>query len=264
MKIQALLFDLDDTLVVEEKSAHDSFLAVSSYVKNHYAYIDENDFIKTIRKTAKELWYSLPTIDYCKRIGISSWEGLWAEFTEMDQDQKKLKELKEYYQFNAWNNALKETGIINESLANEIAGLFKFERNRRHVLFPDTLPFLNRIKGNYRLALITNGSPDLQRIKTDRSGLRDYFDFIAVSGEIGFAKPHKNIFEIALRELHVSHKDALMIGDNPHTDIKGANERGIVSVWINRNDKIPDDENKPCYEIKSFNGMYSIIDEPLS
>src|SRR4030042_1847321 len=102
-KADTILFDLDDTLIVELKSAEESFLETISQLD---AQINADEFLRTIQKQAKELWYQLPIIEFCLTIGIASREGLWADFTTDQEQYKKLHELSGGYRFNTWNQTL--------------------------------------------------------------------------------------------------------------------------------------------------------------
>ncbi len=77
MRDNVILFDLDDTLVVEFKSAQESFLGTAELVKDKYG-INPAEFRVITREKAGKLWHQLPVYDYIRKIGVSSWEGLWA------------------------------------------------------------------------------------------------------------------------------------------------------------------------------------------
>ncbi len=231
---KTVLIDLDDTLLVEEQSACQSFLSVAKYLGTLHDIIPE-EFVKTMRASARELWYSLPTHGYAQSIGIASHEALWAEFSADTPEQRELLEHRDFYQKHAWLNALGKYDIHDEGLAARLSSLFKEERRKRHVLFDDAGNFLDRLHDmNVVMALISNGTPDLQREKIRGSGIGHYFKCIIISGEIGHRKPGREIFSHCLRSMGCSAEEAIMIGDRLDTDIKGANDMNIASVWVNR------------------------------
>ena len=82
--MKALIFDLDDTLVVEEASAEAAFLETCELAKVRYG-INPQDLHATLRQTCRNLWHDSPARAYCLEIGISSWEGLWARFVSWAQ-----------------------------------------------------------------------------------------------------------------------------------------------------------------------------------
>jgi HAD superfamily hydrolase (TIGR01549 family) len=259
MKYKTVLIDLDDTLVVEEQSANRSFLEAAKYLKQFHD-VNENDFILSVKNSARELWYTLPTIKYAQQIGIASREALWADFTGNNKNQEQLRRYKEFYQTKVWANALLRHNITDDKLPSELSFVFINDRRNRHVLFDDSLEFLKRLKENkFNTGLITNGTPDLQWQKIKKSGIENYFNVITISGEIGYRKPRKEIFIHCLKILGSLADDSVMIGNNLGTDIKGANDLGICSFWLNRGKTGNDTEIVSDYEVSSLNEVMEIL-----
>ncbi|MCK5148887.1 HAD-IA family hydrolase [bacterium] len=73
-----------------------------------------------------------------------------------------------------------------------------------------------------------------------RVDLHNYFKDIFCFHEIGYAKPSTQYFDSIVKRLNISRKDMVMIGDNPDTDIKGAEEYGIDSILYDYDDKYRD------------------------
>ncbi len=259
VRYPCILIDLDDTLLVEERSAELSFLVSANHLSQQYN-INPEDFVASVRKAARDLWYSLPTIDYALAVGISSWEALWADFTDDNEHQRELKKYRDFYQQNAWHNALQEHRIIDKTLARQLAGIFKEDRKRRHDLYEDTGRFLEGLAwAGVRAALVTNGTPDLQWQKIRRSGIERYFHAIVISGECGCRKPGKDIFDHALALIGASAGDCLMIGDSLETDIRGAADMGMDSAWLNRQSKGNASGIVPTYEISSLDEALRLL-----
>jgi hypothetical protein len=77
----ALLLDLDETLIEENSAAVSAFEASAAFALAHDRRIGQPvGLIAAARARARELWVAAPTYDYCRRIGISSTEGLWCRF----------------------------------------------------------------------------------------------------------------------------------------------------------------------------------------
>lgn len=90
-----------------------------------------------------------------------------------------------------------------------------------------------------KLGLITNGFTRLQRLRLARTGLAEVFDCVAISEELGVAKPHRAIFDHTLEQLRVADRErVLMVGDRLETDILGARNAGLRSCWL-RNPATP-------------------------
>jgi putative hydrolase of the HAD superfamily len=100
----------------------------------------------------------------------------------------------------------------------------------------DAIPTLDRLlKLGFRLGAISNASdgPDVHKIM-EQNGLGSYFEQLLISAEVGFRKPHRKIFQMALEYFQVSPERAVMVGDTLEADVLGAKQSGITSVWITR------------------------------
>ena len=252
MTPEVLLFDLDDTLMIEEASAEAAFNEVSKYAYEKYG-VNPGKFHESIRKNARKLWHELPAHPFCQKIGISSWEGLWANFTGDHEMLQLLASYKDYYQFESWNNSLLEFNIDNKDFAVKLSEMFRQERRKRHITFPETHRVLEDLSSEYQLGLITNGAPDLQWEKINGGRLNKYFNHIIISGEVNIGKPDKQIFEIALNKFGTGKERAIMIGDSIDTDIAGARASRIKSVWLKRNNNTQYEyTTEPDYIIKNL------------
>ena len=233
MKIRAVLFDLDETLIEEESSNDAAAIAACALAAIRHG-IDRDALFRAIREQSLALWLGGPMIDYCRNIGISSREGLWGAFSSDDPGSAKLRDWIPEYRRRSWLDALRHLGIDDESLAAELAHAFMIERRARHVVFSESRQVLHQLKRSHRLALITNGASDIQREKIVGAGLAPFFDAIVISGSLGFGKPNPEIFATALRHLNVAPDETVMVGDSLSRDIEGARTAGIKTIWINR------------------------------
>ncbi len=83
------------------------------------------------------------------------------------------------------------------------------------------------------LGIISNWDSRLPETLDD-IGLAHHFDFILASTVVGSAKPDRKIFEAALRQSGVGSDQACHIGDEPNTDIKGAQNAGLDAILVDR------------------------------
>ncbi|WP_010647870.1 HAD family hydrolase [Oceanobacillus massiliensis] len=260
--IKAVFFDLDDTLLWDEKSVKDAFENTCQIAAGKYG-IDPDELEMSVRKNARELYEAYDTYDFTKLIGINPFEGLWAEFLDEGEEFAKLKEIAPAYRKESWTRGLADLGIVDNQLGRELAEAFPRERKKTALLFEDAIEVLEELKGNYRLLLLTNGSPSLQNTKMDLTPeLLPYFDQILISGEFGKGKPDPAIFEHALERMALKNDEVIMVGDNLNTDILGAERAGIDSVWINRHQKVKD-KVVPTWEISGLNYLLPIIEKYL-
>ncbi|MFP8954409.1 HAD family hydrolase [Natrialbaceae archaeon A-arb3/5] len=101
---------------------------------------------------------------------------------------------------------------------------------------PGAVDTLDRLSGEYRLGLITNGAPELQRSKIEALGLADRFETIVYAGYDAPPKPSPEPFEVALESLGTTPERAVYVGNSVSADVAGAAAAGIRSVWIPADD----------------------------
>jgi len=89
--LKALVFDLDDTLVVEEASAEAALLQTCEIARLRHG-IEPRELYASIRQACRRLWRQAPVRAYCIDIGVSSWEALWARFEGDDENLRILSD----------------------------------------------------------------------------------------------------------------------------------------------------------------------------
>lgn len=250
--IKAVFLDLDDTLLWDKKSIALAFkqTCLQAAIEKE---LDPNELEVCVREEARRLYQSYETYPFTVNIGINPFEGLWGSFRDEEKGFKALREIAPVYQKAAWHEGLKKVGIDNEAFAQHLANVFPVERRKHPVVYDDTFSTLNALKDKVHLVLLTNGSPDLQNTKLELTPeLVPYFDHILISGSFGRGKPDVLMFEEALHRLELEPHEAIMVGDNLHTDIKGANASGIPSVWLNRENQANETSIHATYMIESL------------
>lgn len=260
MAKKAVLFDLDDTLLWDDRSVKEAFEATCKAASAKTG-LDVQALEEAVRHEARELYQSYETFAFTKMIGINPFEGLWADFREGEQEEfRKLEQLAPGYRKEAWTRGLKALGVDDKELGAELAEQFPAERRKRPYIYEETFRILDKLKGQYKLLLLTNGSPDLQREKlAGVPQLIPYFDHIIISGEFGQGKPAAPIFLHALERLSIEPEDGIMVGDKLTTDILGANTIGMTSVWVNRHGMTRTDEIIPAHEIKHLEELLPLL-----
>ncbi len=121
-------------------------------------------------------------------------------------------------------------------------------------------------KRGYRLALVADGRPGTYRNVLTQHGLYDLFDVFSISEEVGVEKPDARMFVHALEKLEIPPNDygrTVMVGNHLGRDVKGANEIGMISVWLDwapRRAKVPADASEePDYTIKEPGELLDVI-----
>jgi putative hydrolase of the HAD superfamily len=101
---------------------------------------------------------------------------------------------------------------------------------RRLRLYPHVREVLDVLCDRYPLALVTDAQSAYARAELHKVGLLDYFDPIVVSGDHGFRKPDRRLFQLALDGMGVAAANAVHVGNDMHRDIFGAREAGMTTV----------------------------------
>jgi putative hydrolase of the HAD superfamily len=261
MAIRAVLFDLDDTLLWDDRSVKEAFQATCSKAAQETG-VDPGRLEEEVRREARALYESYETFPFTKMIGINPFEGLWAHFTEGENDNfRKLQRLAPEYRRQSWTRGLKALGIDNAALGEQLGEMFGAERRARPIVYEETFEVLDQLKSKYKLLLLTNGSPDLQKEKlAGVPQLAPYMDHIVISGQFGEGKPAVSIFEHAIKLLGIEANEGVMIGDKLTTDILGSNRFGMRNMWINRHGLQRTDEIIPSFEISSLREIQGIIE----
>ncbi len=238
MKIKALLFDFDETLLVNEQSTRDA---------------------------AREAWRSV--IAQCPQVSlqlaVDTYMAARDEFwMASDEDTMKIiQQPKEIIRTRLWELTLKRLNLDQVELIPKLVEKFGQVRYQTWVLYPDSLTLLNQLKPTYRLVMITNGVPEIQRAKLDKVNMESFFDPIIISGEIGVSKPDPKYFQIVLEKLGLQNDECVVIGDSARNDVGGAKNANIISVWINRSNLLPRPFVQPDYEIHSLPELLPILNK---
>jgi putative hydrolase of the HAD superfamily len=129
------------------------------------------------------------------------------------------------------------------------------------VLRPFAKKLLKKISEVYKVGLISNFTyAPVVYSSLRRLGLSEFFNVIEVSGENGFRKPHKKIFEDALKRLQVKPEESVYIGDSPLEDIKGASSVGFKTIFVSSQfytlKDLGDSCQKPDFIAKDLHEVY--------
>lgn len=157
---------------------------------------------------------------------------------------------------------------VLEAIANEVGytpelvepAFAVFDQARNEVeFFPDVMPALESLAGDFVLVAVTNGNANLESI-----GIRHLFHDVVAAAEAGFAKPARPIFDKAVARTGCLPAEILHVGDHPLIDVKGAQDAGLRTAWINRHDdEWPDDLPDPDAIISTIPQLYELLQPAL-
>lgn len=200
--VQAIIFDLDDTLwevgpvIVRAEHAMLAFLA------DRYPRVLERHTLDSMRDVRARMAIEHPAKRH--------------DFTWLRRESLRLHAL--------------EAGYA-EALADEAFDVFYRARNEV-TLYDDVLPALQRLHARFRLFAVSNGNADLAVI-----GLAGYFEHALAAREAGMLKPDPRIFALLLERAGLEPQRVLHVGDDVVADVEGARRAGVTPVWLNRHGK---------------------------
>jgi putative hydrolase of the HAD superfamily len=259
VSLKAILFDLDDTLMVDEAVSRQTMAEVAGLAAEKYG-VSPIPYAIDASSHAKRLYATGPAHDYCRAIGISAFECLWGKFEGDGEDLTRLREWCPKFRSQVFNAALHDQEVEAGEGVQELAEYFASTRRRLQKLMPDAEEVVRRLKSDYKIGLLTNGAPDLQREKIAASGLEKYFDAIVVSGELGIGKPKPEIFLHLLEKLDVTVNQAVMVGNSLERDIAGARNAGLaISIWIKVSGAEEEADAVPTYRISYLSELLSLL-----
>ena len=196
MKITHLLFDLDNTIFDFTASSEVALKSFSDSLGLPY----DQKF--------KDIYHDIN-------------HAAWTKFEMGLIDSTTLR--RERFELTAEKFGHKIDGLImNRKYLSQLVENPFFMDDAEHIL--------QHFQQTHTLAAITNGLKEVQRPRLLKVGFDKYFKAIVVSDEIGVAKPDKAYFQYTWEKLNKPAKEkVLVIGDNPNSDILGANNFGFKS-----------------------------------
>ena len=194
--IKALFFDVDDTLLAFEPSAHQAYKLSCNAFKINY---NEDLYQK----------YTLINHQLCHLhdLGkISRPELMLKRHTLIFGDKIDAKAFNDYF-------------------LNQIS--------QQVFLMEDAKEVISTLSKKYKLFIASNSEYSLQNKRLKKAGLAQYFNDIYCSKEIGHAKPEKAFFDYCINASGFNADNIMMIGDNPLCDIQGAHEAKLKTCYFN-------------------------------
>ncbi|MDP9265097.1 MAG: HAD family hydrolase [Chloroflexota bacterium] len=259
MALQALLFDLDNTLVPEMPNCETAFMDTVADTALHHGFSAES-LRRAVFGVAEELWLGSGVSDYCARVGIGSPTSLLSDFPGDAGELRHLREWAPQYRRESWSRGLSTVGLRDAgALVAELDAAFRGRLRVRCPPYPDVIRVLEELSPQYRLAVATNGPVDVQWLKLTATGLERYFPVVVASSEVGFGKPDARIFTATLDRLGVAATDALAIGDSLERDVAGSKAASLACVWVNRTGAVNDDRLVPEFEIHSLEELPALL-----
>ena len=204
----AILFDLDDTILECEGGDHLKLWMKSVQKHIHlFAHLNPESFFKEICVVANEFW-SDPQRHRFGRLDMRT--------TRQNLVFKAAVNLKH----------------PNKEGAIELANYYHNKREFNVTPFPGAIETLNYFRETpIKLALITNGSAEVQRSKIDKYNLEQFFDLILIEGEFGMGKPNPEVYSHITNQLGVTPEESWIVGDNLEWEVQAPEKLGFFTIW---------------------------------
>jgi len=174
---------------------------------------------------------------------------LWVDYQDGLISATELQNMR----FRAWADKLKvTTQILNSAFMSAMADIC--------CLLPGAKELITALTGKVNMGIITNGFTELQRVRLEKTGLKDVFAALIISEQVGVAKPDIGIFEHALAHMGEPQREqVLMVGDNPHSDILGGMNAGLDTCWLNPGRSALPEGIKPNYQVTSLTQLQALL-----
>lgn len=158
---------------------------------------------------------------------------------------------------NRFQSILEKFEAGDPQLSEKLSDAYVSRSPQKGNLIEGAKELLQELSSSMPLFIVTNGFEEVQFQKVRSSGLEDFFKEVVISEKVGHKKPAREIFDHIMDKHSLVHQEAIMIGDNLLTDIAGAKNAGIDSVFFNP-EKIPHDGTM-TYEIGHLLELRSIL-----
>ena len=144
---------------------------------------------------------------------------------------------------------------VDNSMRSELLNLYK-----ELSPFKEVNNALKKLKqSNYKLAILSNGTPDLLNELVVSNGLKDIFDDIFSVEEAGIFKPDSKVYDLPINKYNIEKNEVLFLSANTW-DVSGAGNYGYNTVWVNRNNNIFDKlDFEPNQQISNLSELLDLI-----
>ena len=144
---------------------------------------------------------------------------------------------------------------VDSSMRNELLDLYKVLST-----FPEVKEVLNKLKKkNYKLAILSNGTPSLLKELVKSNNLDNVFDDIFSIEEVKTYKPDPKVYNIPIEKYQIQKNEVAYLSANTW-DVSAGGNYGFNPVWVNRSNSIFDNlDYVPKYQVKHLGGLLDII-----
>ena len=144
---------------------------------------------------------------------------------------------------------------IDKNMKNELLNLYKILSP-----YPEVKEILENLKDkNFKLAILSNGTPALLKGLVKNNNLNDLFDDLFSIEEVKIYKPDSKVYDLPVKKYKVKPEEIVFLSANTW-DVSGGGNYGYNSIWVNRSNHTFDKlDYSPIKELKDLKGLLEII-----
>jgi len=183
----------------------------------------------------------------------NAWRTTQLEYTWLRSLMKKHKNFWEITE-DSLDHTM-ETFKIKKEMRNELLDLYK-----KLSPYPEVKECLEELKAkNIKIAILSNGTPDLLKSLVINNNIQDYFDNIFSIESVSVYKPDSRVYEIPIKHYGCKPENICFMSSNTW-DVSGGGVFGYNTVWVNRFNKVFDKLSyKPQFIINNLKELLKII-----
>ena len=214
MKISGILFDVNGTLIdiLTDEGKDDIYRTIGCFLAYQGLSIHPNTlretYFRSMEEQRKQRDWPHPEFDAVK---------LWSAILDAHSDTLRISVTK------------------RRQLPRILAEMFRALSRIRLNLYPDVGSVLDQLSRSYRMGVVSDGQSAWALPELRETGIAGYFDPIVVSGDHGFRKPDRRLFDSALSRMGQKPETVVFVGNDIYRDIYGARRVGMKTVFFRSN-----------------------------
>jgi YjjG family noncanonical pyrimidine nucleotidase len=187
----------------------------------------------------------------------ASWARIWEAYAPISASYWSRRAREGWSRDEVTERIMRDTLVAlgqDKRAAAAIAGRYREGISRLAYLNPGAREILERLTPHFKLGLVTNGESGAQRGRLQSAGLMRYLQCVIISDEAGYAKPAREIFDLALGALEVSARETLYVGDSVEHDYVGTLNAGIDFCYYQPNEQ-SHTELRPRFRVSDLRNL---------
>lgn len=241
MNIKGILFDVNGTLIniLTDEGMDEIYRAISHFLTYQGIFLHRGEvrqqYYRLLDEQVKGSKEEHPEFDAV---------ALWREFLVRNIDPSQTR----------------RSGNVND-MPRFLAHMYRGISRHRLELYPDVRSVLDALKPRFPLAIVSDGQSAWAMPEMRATGIDGYFAPIVISGDHGFRKPDRRLFQVALDGIGAEPEDVLFVGNDMYRDVFGARQLGMKTIFFASNQGRQSMEGvNPDYIIYRFSELMQAVE----